>query len=325
MHIRKLQRTGGTSGSSFLVILPKEWVLARNLKKGDPVVIAEREDGCLIVDPRLPMGIGKRSTEVEMKSNLAWQVTSKYLLGFDKIKVVSSKKITKQQRNELKDIIKRFVSLEITEENGHSIMIQCLIDPSRLGVDKAIRRMYLIASRMLDDALVAYIDGDSELSQSVVERDEEVDRLFFLIVRELRSTIQYPRMSESMGIRPVEALDFRLAAQYIERIADLAEDIAVRVEKPINKKIAEKIQQVCKDVKDMLDKSVSNLFDFETEKVNRVIQAEKELGGTTARVRKELMAELEEQSQRHLYIVDILQRIGEAAKDIADLALPNHQ
>ncbi|MBD3158746.1 MAG: hypothetical protein GF309_08175 [Candidatus Lokiarchaeota archaeon] len=324
MHIRKLQRTGGTSGSSFLVILPKDWVLARELKKGDPVVIAEREDGCLIVDPRLPMGVGKRETEIEMESNLAWEITSKYLLGFDKIKVISRDAITKEQRNELKRIIKRFVSLEITEENEHSIVIQCLIDPSRLGVDKAIRRMDLIASRMLDDALRAYIEGDKELAHSVVERDEEVDRLFFLIVRELRSTIQYPRMSESMGIRPVEALDFRLAAQYIERIADLGEEIANRAEQVLNQKIARKIERVGKKVQDMLEKSVSNLFDFDAGKVNWVIVAEKELGKTTAQVRDELMSELEEKSQGHLYVVDLLQRIGEAAKDIADLALPSH-
>jgi phosphate uptake regulator len=324
MHIRKLQRTGGTSGSSFLVILPKDWVLARELKKGDPVVIAEREDGCLIVDPRLPMGVGKRETEIEMESNLAWEITSKYLLGFDKIKVISRDAITKEQRNELKRIIKRFVSLEITEENKHSIVIQCLIDPSRLGVDKAIRRMDLIASRMLDDALRAYIEGDKELAHSVVERDEEVDRLFFLIVRELRSTIQYPRMSESMGIRPVEALDFRLAAQYIERIADLGEEIANRAEQVLNQKIARKIERVGKKVQDMLEKSVSNLFDFDAGKVNWVIVAEKELGKTTAQVRDELMSELEEKSQGHLYVVDLLQRIGEAAKDIADLALPSH-
>jgi len=324
MHIRKLQRTGGTSGSSFLVILPKDWVLARELKKGDPVVIAEREDGCLIVDPRLPMGVGKRETEIEMESNLAWEITSKYLLGFDKIRVISRNAITKEQRNELKRIIKRFVSLEITEESERSIVIQCLIDPSRLGVDKAIRRMDLIASRMLGDSLKAYIEGDSELARSVVERDEEVDRLFFLIVRELRSTIQYPRMSESMGIRPVEALDFRLAAQYIERIADLAEEIANRAEKPLNNKVARRIKQVGKDVRDMLEKSVSNLFDFDAEKVNWVIVAEEELGETTAQVRDELMTELEENSQGHLYVIDLLQRIGEAAKDIADLALPSH-
>jgi phosphate uptake regulator len=324
MHIRKLQRTGGTSGSSFLVILPKDWVLARELKKGDPVVIAEREDGCLIVDPRLPMGVGKRETEIEMESNLAWEITSKYLLGFDKIRVISRNAITKEQRNELKRIIRRFVSLEITEENERSIVIQCLIDPSRLGVDKAIRRMDLIASRMLGDSLKAYIEGDSELARSVVERDEEVDRLFFLIVRELRSTIQYPRMSESMGIRPVEALDFRLAAQYIERIADLAEEIANRAEKPLNNKVARRIEQVGKDVRDMLEKSVSNLFDFDAEKVNWVIVAEEELGEITAQVRDELMTELEENSQGHLYVVDLLQRIGEAAKDIADLALPSH-
>ncbi|HDD67201.1 MAG TPA: AbrB/MazE/SpoVT family DNA-binding domain-containing protein, partial [Candidatus Thorarchaeota archaeon] len=45
MNIRRLQQTGGKDGSSFLIILPKEWVVRQSLKKGDPVVVSEREDG----------------------------------------------------------------------------------------------------------------------------------------------------------------------------------------------------------------------------------------------------------------------------------------
>ena len=111
MNIRRLQQTGGKNGSSFLIILPKEWVVRQKLSKGDPVVVAEREDGCLIVDPRLPKAGETRSTSIAIESNLRWSITSKYLLGFDEIIVTADEPITNNQRIELKRIIKRFVAL----------------------------------------------------------------------------------------------------------------------------------------------------------------------------------------------------------------------
>ena len=119
VNIRTLQQTGGKSGSSFLVILPKDWVVRQKLSKGDPVVIAEREDGCLIIDPRLPKAGETRSTTTKIENNLRWEITSRYLLGFDEIRIVSEKPITNEQRNELKRLIKRFVALEVTEEDDY--------------------------------------------------------------------------------------------------------------------------------------------------------------------------------------------------------------
>ena len=45
VNIRTLQQKGGKSGSSFLIILPKDCVVIQKLSNGDPVVVAEREDG----------------------------------------------------------------------------------------------------------------------------------------------------------------------------------------------------------------------------------------------------------------------------------------
>ncbi len=320
--IRKLQQTGGKSGSSFLVILPREWIRRQKLSKGDPVAIIEREDGSLIVDPRFPKAGESRNTIVEIESNLRWTITSKYLLGFDEIQVVSDKPISNDQRDELKRIIKRFVALEVTDEDDNQIVVQCLVDPTTLPVHKAMRRMNLIASRMLNDALTAYFDGLQEIAESVVKRDEEVDRLFFLIVRELRLAIQYPRMSEGMGITPVKALDFRLAAQYIERIADLAVDIANRTLHTLDKKLVKKMEPIVKRVKEMQSNAVTSLFKFDSEKVAWVIKAEKAIIEDTAKLRQYLISTPNDEPQTHLYVTDILLRIGEAAKDIADLGLP---
>jgi phosphate uptake regulator len=324
VNIRRLQQTGGKNGSSFLIILPKDWVVRQKLSKGDPVVVAEREDGCLIVDPRLPKAGERRTTTAQMEQNLRWEITSRYLLGFDEIRIVSKEPITNNQRDDLKKIIKRFVALEVTEEDDHQIVVRCLVDPATLPVHTAMRRMQLIASRMVSDSLAAYFEGAKDIANEVVQRDEEVDRLFFLIVRELRSAIQYPRMSEMMNITPVEALDFRLAAQYIERIADLAVDIAQRVEEPIDASLKKKIEPIVKKVSEMFSDSVNNLFKFNSKKVQSVIEAERDLISETGKLRQLIVGTPNGQSQTQVLVVDILLRMGEAAKDIVDLALPHN-
>lgn len=325
--IRHLQRTGGKEGSSFLIIVPKEWVVRQQLKKGDPVVVAEREDGCLIIDPIDP-GLHKsgetRDTTVMMESNLRWAITSKYLLGFDKIIIVSEKVISNSERETIKQIISRFVALEITDEKENQIVVQCLVNPSTLPVHQTMRRMNLIATRMLNDAISVYFDGDTKRSTKIQQQDEEVDRLFFLIVRELRLAIQYPRMSETMNISPVAALDFRLAAQYIERIADLAVDIASKTDKPLGTSARKNLENIANKVKEMLSKSVANLFRFDSEKVAWVIKAEKELITDITKYRQKIISEVSGEKQIQLEVVDSLLRIGEAAKDIVDLALPQN-
>ncbi len=323
VNIRTLQQTGGKSGSSFLIILPKDWVVRQKLSKGDPVVVAEREDGCLIIDPRLPKAGETRSTTAELEYNLRWEITSRYLLGYDEIRIVSKEPITNVQRDELKQVIKRFVALEITEEDDHQIILRCLVDPATLPVSTVMRRMNQIASRMIIDSLNVYIEGSQEGAEEVIQRDEDVDRLFFLIVRELRSAVQYPRMSEVMKITPVEALDYRLAAQYIERIADLAVDIAQRVAEPLDKKLVKKLQLIGDTVKEMLSDSVNNLFKFNSKRVTKVIEAERWLIQETAKLRQDILTSLNGQPQTQLYVVDSLLRMGEAAKDITDLALPH--
>ncbi len=324
VNIRKLQQTGGKNGSSFLIILPKDWIVRQKLSKGDPVVVAEREDGCLIVDPRLPKAGERRTTTAQIEQNLRWEITSRYLLGFDEIRIVSKDPITNDQRDELKRIIKRFVALEVTEEDDHQIVVRCLVDPATLPVNTAMRRMHLITSRMISDSLMAYFDGIKDVASEVVQRDEEVDRLFFLIVRELRSAIQYPRMSEMMNITPVEALDFRLAVQYIERIADLAVDIAQRVGDPIDASLKKKMEPLVGKVSGMFSDAFNNLFKFDSKKVTSVIESERELISETGKLRQHIVVTPNGQPQTQILVVDSLLRMGEAAKDIVDLALPHY-
>jgi phosphate uptake regulator len=54
----------------------------------------------------------------------------------------------------------------------------------------------------------------------IVEEDDEGNRLYFLLVRILRTIIQNPSLSEKLGVGPLECLDYRLAASLVEAIGD---------------------------------------------------------------------------------------------------------
>ena len=79
---------------------------------------------------------------------------------------------------------------------------------------------------MIRDATSSFMNGDAELAKNVMERDAESNKLYFLLVRILRTIIQNPRLSEKLKITPIECLDYRLAASLIEGIGDACVQVA---------------------------------------------------------------------------------------------------
>src|SRR5260370_10438511 len=76
------------------------------------------------------------------------------------------------------------------------------------------------------DAVQAFVESNTELANGVVERDEEVDRWYFLLVRLVRAAIADTYLLEKIKVSSVDCLDFRLLASYIETFADYAVTVA---------------------------------------------------------------------------------------------------
>jgi phosphate transport system protein len=89
--------------------------------------------------------------------------------------------------------------------------------PDRLQV------MVSEANRMVRQALDAFVDGDAELASHVIRTDDIIDRLNREVIEELQG-----RMKDSPEqVEP--ALHCFSAARHLERIADLAENLAEEV------------------------------------------------------------------------------------------------
>jgi len=155
-------------------------------------------------------------------------VTGAYLLGYDVIKVAGSGVISREDRASIKGTIGRLVGLEIMDEDSKRMTMHFLLEPTAIVPEKIVLRMSGLLDGMLKDTAEGLVKGDKKLLGLVGERDDEVDRLYFLLVRATRAAIVRPEVAERYGLSPVDLLDYRVVASFLESIGDAIADLSMK-------------------------------------------------------------------------------------------------
>jgi phosphate uptake regulator len=223
LDLRRLQRT---SDGTFFVTLPKGWVVRNKLNKGAILSFSERKDGKILAEPYGEQERKITTVTLTPSPLLQREIEEKYLLGYDVFEIISQDAIHSDTRETVRRMVRSLVGLEIVEEDAKKIVIQCLIEPSLLFPDRILRRLHLITLSMQEDAVSSFVRGDSKLAHAVIERDEDVDRLYFLLVRVVRAALTDPAIAEKLATSAIDCLDHRILASFVENFADYAADIA---------------------------------------------------------------------------------------------------
>ena len=215
---------------TILVSLPKEWVKKNGVRKGDTLSVEELPGGKLLVRPFEGGDEEPKQITIEYPrddlSQVTNDVTGAYLLGYDVIKVVGSGVISREDRASIKATIGRLVGLEIMDEDSKRMTMQFLLEPTAIIPEKIVLRMSGLLDGMLKDMAEGLAKGDKKLLGLVGERDDEVDRLYFLLVRATRAAIVRPEVAERYGLSPVDLLDYRVLASFLESIGDAVTDLS---------------------------------------------------------------------------------------------------
>ncbi len=177
------------------------------------------------------------------------------------------------------------------------------------------------------DSINALVEGDRKLAQNVIERDDEVDRLYFLTVRQLRAAIQDPKIAKKIGVSAIECLDYRVIAKSIEFLADLATDIAQRSLKLEDLKIEPKINEYISEISSMaFDMSAKAMDALKTHSMKIAIDVIDSCRPNILKkidfTREQLKSGKYGTGSVHIEaILDNLDRISEVGVDIADLIM----
>jgi phosphate uptake regulator len=324
MELRKVQRT---SGGTFFVCLPKKWAERNRLDRSSLVSLSETADGRLIVDAKYSEEREPQVVVIKLNNPLLErEITGKYLLGYDIIRVEAKDRMSTEDREIIKQVSSRLIGLEIIEEDYSKIVLQCLLEPSAFPPDKILQREQSIASSMHRDAVTALVEGDVHLAKNVIARDNEANRLYFLLVRILRTVIQNPGLSEKLGILPLNCLDYRLTASLVEAIGDQSVQIAELAVKLGNAKIVKELTQLLLRLHRMAFEAHENafkaLFARDIALAEVVRNRRQTVIDLYAEVEYALRKEHVEIAPQILAAASAISRIYDHSQDIADLIMP---
>jgi phosphate uptake regulator len=322
-EMRKVQRT---ASGTFFICVPKAWAKRYGLKRGDIVAVSETSDGRLLIDPKYDVEPSPRTITLRPGSYLSREIVGKYLLGFDIIRIKADKHISFEVREIVKRTVSRLIGLEIVEEDYLGIVLQCLLDPSGFPPEKILRRSYTIAAGMHRDVVNALVDGDLHLAKSIVARDEEVNRLYFLLVRILRTVIQNPSLSEKLGVRRIECLDYRLAASLVEAIGDECVRAALKTVELEGAKLAEDLKKILVDFHtacfETHENAIKAFFTGDIGLAESVRDTQEKIERIFVNIEKVARAQSLDVVPQILTVASILRQIYEHSVDIADLVMP---
>jgi len=326
METRKVQLTGG---STFTVSLPKEWATDNGVEAGSEVEFHHEADA-LVLTPRRESGRTEGALDVtDLEGDrLTRAVMTMYVSGFDIIRL-EGEAISADQRQAIRDAAQGLVGVEVIEETSDRVVVQDLLDSSELSVNNAVTRMRLIALGMLEDAVAALLEDDDDLATSVVERDDDVDRLWFVVSRVFRATLRSPSASEELGLPREVCFDYHSSARQLERIADHAAKIAKLADElgAVDDDVAEALTALHDDAAEVIDTAMDALLEDDRERSTELARdATDSILAIDQHARRidELLREQDAHEAQHLgLVVDSLSRSADYGGNVAETALQN--
>ncbi len=329
MDIRKIQLTGG---SSLSVTLPKAWAAKSQIAAGDVVGCQDNPDGSLTLfahgrGARLP-----RQRRIDHDGGptefLFRRIIAAYLMGYDTIKIQGTSPLTMSTREVVRRAVRRIMGLEVVDEETNSVTLQDFLDPREFHIEKALRRMGILTQAMQKEAFGNLQTPLQEASASSEDRDDEVDRLFWLVNKQYHAMLRDASYAAKMETTPTQALNYLLAARLVERTADHADRVTTEsLRIPAAKRNTPLLKHLEKEgraASSLFARAIATLLKRDAHGAHEVIQNAQAQREDQEKLLQEAV-KLGPEAISHLaLIIESIQRTTAYAADIAEVAI-NHE
>ncbi len=291
---RRVQSTGR---KSYIISLPKDWVENLGLEKGNEIAFKMLEDSSLILTPRKVLEGKKEKNERkeywiyvdprDSPESVCRKITSLYVISADIIHInFKDANTSSKYKNAIHELIKNdLLGSEIIEETDRGITIHILINHPEFPVEKAIRRMAVLALYANKEAVSNLGKVNNETIKSIVDACNDVNRLSLYVTRQLKFGLER-NLYKEWGFRTAkEFLGYRIVVNDIKSIADnaisivnnlmtlkkLFETDTLFLKEPIDEEVYSQLLEFNNMTHQLLEESLKALFKRDYEHADRVI------------------------------------------------------
>lgn len=228
MHTRRLVKSGA---SSYTISLPKEWLEKNKLKRGNLIYIKEKSLNELSISPESieePLKVKEITINIDEKKldTIEREITSAYINNYNTIQIMGSSLINRTK--EIRRILHNFSALEITEQSAAKIVAKDLLNLKEISINTTIRRMDMIIRSMMQDLVEI---KNNNISENIHFRDFDVNKLYFLLFRLIKGSLNDPSLASHFDINNAKALSIWYIAVNLENIADCCKNICINLTK----------------------------------------------------------------------------------------------
>lgn len=324
MDIRRVQMTGG---SSYVLTLPKDWIMALNIRKNDPVGVMIQPDGDLMITGNINGDLIPRTKQLDLHpgtdpSGFFRILVGVYIAGYGIIEIRSKDRIGAAVRKTIREFSDLVIGLEPVEETDTRIILRDLFNPLEMPFENSFQRMTVIARGMLYDGVRALSGRDRDLALDVVLRDRDVDRLYWLVGRQTNILLHSPRNADRVKISVAEVLHYHQCCKILERVADhgvkIAQSIAQIDLDILNTQLPASTQAALQAAISVFDQSANAFLSHDPKQANRVITSSHLLEEAIHQINADILTLPTDQAMQVRKISDSIRRIGEYSSDLGE-------
>ena len=304
--------------------IPKEWIDANKLGKSDEVELETGPNSLSITlseDHRAPKEV-VIPYPVSKEENITADITGAYLLGYDIIKIKGKSAISIEDREKIRASMRRLVGMEIVDEDSSNVNVHFLLDATSLSPEKILKRMSSIALGMFRDTLNTLTSDDKSVLQTIPNRDDEIDRQYFLLVRLIRTTMVDKKLANALNLENIDILDYRIAANLLEAAGDTIVELANSIpDISLSKTELNKIYNIAKEIEKVHDKSIEAFIENNRLRAIEAITLHRSYQKKISDIR----SSLEPKKQVSIELLDLVYTFEKLARcwaDVADLVQP---
>jgi phosphate uptake regulator len=278
LESRKVQKLGY---SSLGVSVPKAWAESNGIRPGTVVNMVVEDDGSLRVRVG-PLEEYPSPAEATIDAD-AWTgpesltrlITGNYIVGCNTIRIRSREELTPGRLQEIHEAVRGLTGLTIVNQGPRFVTIENFVEPTRFPIDGLLRRLHYLTSRM-EKLVLGVLAGESGGRIDEVARMEvEVDRLYWLVVRQLLLGAQTRSIAARIGVtEPRHLLGDRVVSVSLENLGDLWEELAAEIATDLRRRrvppkaLSKTVAALKAKLEKLIDLTMTSFFATDLKKAN---------------------------------------------------------
>ena len=200
-----------------------------NLQTGDTLRFRDLGGGRLEVSPahaEAPSERRQKLLRIDASGAppklLARLLIGAYITGQDQIVVTARSGLTADQRQEVQRTVSHVLGMTVVEEESGGVEVQNFVDPGRYQFHRLMSQVVRMLRSELETCRTVLTGGNRTLLQPLAGMEDEIDRFYLLMVRQLLLSSDDFQVARDIG---VESHHYQIGSRLVAKILEVTGDL----------------------------------------------------------------------------------------------------